>query len=357
MMRTYLLKKTISRPSRYVSSSHGHALLYSERFQRANEEFFHEFVAKLDSGVVGNCEYALQETARPDVKQVKSALLGHELRIGDSENHPGQGIKLQVKASKCTALARPKSWKRFARLKDRDGKDVIMKSDEDAEEKFVFTQLLSQTAYYVEGETKEDVDGEDEDVAEKGASQEQDKLTPKPVDKEELVRGFKYGASFVPNPDGSYLRLPTQKGIDICGFFNMKRFRRDQAGGHAVGAALGAVRARRQLCRIDRRIAGVRAVGRRRLAAAGGGGGIVGGSGALVTAGAAGGVATAGWRQARSFVAGRAREGHESHCQLDEDPPSRRTRSRPSALRRPRTGHRSRRSRGRRAAWYRRRPR
>ncbi|THH30384.1 hypothetical protein EUX98_g3795 [Antrodiella citrinella] len=209
--------------------------------KRINEQFFHEFASKLESAVVGNCEYVLDEVSRPDAKQVKSALMGHELRMGDPVNHPDEGIVLQVKASKCTALARPKSWKKFAKVqkKDKDGDaTTLTQVDDNGVEKVLFSELNRRTEYYL------DKDDDEEDApkpapADKDDDMDVDVDTQKDVDpdkinrldKEDLIRGFKYGASFVPCPDGSFARLPTKKGIDICGFFPAKNFKREQAIG------------------------------------------------------------------------------------------------------------------------------
>lgn len=206
--------------------------------QRVNEEFFHKFAGQLEIGVVGNCEFALEEVARPDIRQVKSALMGHELRIGDTENYPEEAVRLQVKASKCTALARPKNWKRFAKKeKVMQNGDAIMRTqdeDDEEEEKILFAELSRRTEYYLNN--RKEGEDEDEGAADRDGDDESDdegelKKTSQRIEKEELIRGFKYGASFVPCPDGSFPRLPTKKGIDICGFFDGKRFRRDQAIG------------------------------------------------------------------------------------------------------------------------------
>ncbi|TCD60796.1 ATP-dependent DNA helicase II subunit 2 [Steccherinum ochraceum] len=201
-----------------------------DNIKRANEKFFHSFVGMLDSGSIGNCELALEEVSRPDIKQVKSALMGHELRIGDPDNFPEEGTRLQVKTSKATAKATPKSWKRFAKLPETtaDG-DVIMKTvDEDGEEKVLYGELSRRTEYYF-AEKQEDEESTTEDDDEDDFGEFKAPKQGKTIDKEELIRGFKYGASFVPCPDGSFPRLPTKKGIDICGFFPETNFRREQA--------------------------------------------------------------------------------------------------------------------------------
>ncbi|KAI0932900.1 hypothetical protein AcW2_001392 [Taiwanofungus camphoratus] len=194
--------------------------------KRTNEEFYHTFVSRLNFGVIGNCDFALRELARPDVKQTKSALLGTVLRLGDIDARPEEAIEILVKTSKCTALARPKSWKKFARReRNEDANDVSM-SQEDT--KTVYAQLRIHTDYCIDHADTATEDGsvdgdkEDEEGGEKPGS-------PEKVQKEQLVRGFKYGSTYAPCPDGQFPRLPTRKGIDICGFFKAKEFRRWQA--------------------------------------------------------------------------------------------------------------------------------
>ena len=83
--------------------------------QRTNEDFFHEFVKALHHGIVGNCDFAIQEVSRPDIKETRSALLGTILRLGDVDTRSDEAIEILCKTSKATAIQRPKSWKKFAR--------------------------------------------------------------------------------------------------------------------------------------------------------------------------------------------------------------------------------------------------
>lgn len=103
--------------------------------------------------------------------------------------------------------------------------------DEDEDDTLLFSELQRRTDYIFD-EDKEEKPEEEEDAMEQDQdSQGVKKDINNQIEKEDLIRGFKYGASFVPNPDGSYARLPTKKGIDICGFFKIENFRRDQAMG------------------------------------------------------------------------------------------------------------------------------
>ncbi|ETW87659.1 hypothetical protein HETIRDRAFT_41157 [Heterobasidion irregulare TC 32-1] len=203
--------------------------------KRENEAFFHKFVDALPNAVMGTLEFALQEVTRPDIKQTKSALMGTVLRLGDPDNYPNDSMEIHVKSSKCTALARPKSWKRFAKreMTEEESMDFERARDEgeDEEKTNVFAELKMRSEYVVDtNPNKADEADEDQDEDEhKDADDETHHLEK--IEKEELVRGFKYGATYVPCPDGQFKRLPTKKGIEICGFFKADGFRREQAMG------------------------------------------------------------------------------------------------------------------------------
>ncbi|OJT04950.1 ATP-dependent DNA helicase II subunit 2 [Trametes pubescens] len=206
------------------------------KMKRANEEFYRQFTEHLESGVVGNCDYVLTEVSRPDVKEVRSTMTGNVLRIGDTDVRPHEALELMVKTSKCTALSRPKSFKKFARRKQTDEEKAAAKDrmDEDGEEEEShFAQLHMRSEYYLEeekpGSTKREgsADGDADDAE---AQAERDKRLIK-VQKEELVRGYKYGASFAPAPEEGFPKFPVRAGMDICGFFPQERFRREMAMG------------------------------------------------------------------------------------------------------------------------------
>lgn len=178
-------------------------------------------------GIVGTCAFAIQETTRPDIKQVRSALMGTVLRIGDVDARADEAIELSVKTTKCTAFQRPKGWKKFAL---REDKDEGMEEEEIDPDKAAFAQLRLRTEYYVDrnpeeadedGDVKMKQEDEDETLLEDGEKDPEVKNLEK-VEKEELVRGFKYGTTYAPCPDGQFPKLQTRRGIDICGFFPRK---------------------------------------------------------------------------------------------------------------------------------------
>jgi ATP-dependent DNA helicase 2 subunit 2 len=182
------------------------------------------------SGVVGNCTFALQEISKPDIKSVRSTLMGSILRLGDVDTKAEEAIEIVIKTCKCTSISRAKAWKKFALREDDSGQAMVIDSDDS---KVVFTPLKLQTEYYVDrsDDDEQDADGDvkmednndtnllDEDQRKREATDEEKEDNLEKVEKTELVRGFKYGTTYVPCPDGQFLRLSTKKGMDICGFF------------------------------------------------------------------------------------------------------------------------------------------
>ncbi|KAF5377271.1 hypothetical protein D9615_006424 [Tricholomella constricta] len=218
--------------------------------KRLNEEFYRMFTSSLKLGIVGTCEEALQETARPDIKQTKSTLMGTILRLGEVDTMGEEAVEIIVKTSKCTALSRPKSWKKFA-IRESVDEDKEAESDKDKQKekeketkkkedaaRVAYAQLRMRTEYYVDRNGEVDEDGDfkmddsdsitllDKDDSEEPKEKIKEEQLEK-VEKEQLVRGFKYGTTYAPCPDGQFPRLPTKKGIDLCGFFPAKNFRRE----------------------------------------------------------------------------------------------------------------------------------
>jgi ATP-dependent DNA helicase 2 subunit 2 len=141
------------------------------------------------------------------------------LRLGDVEGRPDEALEVFIKTSKCTAVSRPKGWKKFAIKEDNDEMAV-----DGEQKKSTYVQLRMKTEYYID--RSEDhghvhVDDEDEEDDEEREDERKEENLEK-VEKEQLVRGFKYGSTYAPCPDGQFPRLDTKKGIDICGFFQAK---------------------------------------------------------------------------------------------------------------------------------------
>lgn len=162
---------------------------------------------------MGTAALALQECSKPDIKLTKSALMASKLRIGDVDTRPEEAVELHIKTSKCTAQSRPPSLKKFAKRESLPEDDMEVDGDGEQE---VYALLSSKSRYVVERNGERTGDNED---ADDDTHDEDEEI----VEKEELVRGYKYGASFVPlEAEESFERLEPKTGIDICGFFYSK---------------------------------------------------------------------------------------------------------------------------------------
>ena len=167
---------------------------------------------------MGTLSLALEEVRKPEMKETRSTLMNNILRLGDPENNPLEALEIPVKTSKCTAFARPKSWKRFAPRESipADEMDVDSAPTQDSARKTAWAELKMRTEFHVEHDEQGDEDNGNEedmvvdDVKKSGAK----------VEKEQLVRGYKYGSSYVPCPDDNFAKLNTRMGISICGFFS-----------------------------------------------------------------------------------------------------------------------------------------
>lgn len=168
--------------------------------------------------------------------------MGTTLRVGDVRNKGRESMEIQIKLSKCTGIARPKNWKRVM-LRKRDKRDKRGEEDSDdtdvdaemgveAEDRYV--ELKKRTEYYRDPEKSEEDDDEErqgrvKEEETEDARVERDKQVraedDRKAEREELIKGFKYGSTYTPCPDGQFDRLTTKKGIDVCGFFKSRNVR------------------------------------------------------------------------------------------------------------------------------------
>ncbi|KAF8139796.1 SPOC domain-like protein [Boletus edulis] len=195
--------------------------------KRANESFYGRLISALPEGfgLIGSLEHALLTLNYPHVKETKSALLSTTLRLGDVEVRESEAIEMNVRIGKCTSSARAASWKKY--FKKDSSEDHV------DEEKAIFKEVKRRTEYIIDRSTEEGEEDEGKgkgqdlsmDVDEEKSVMEEEKR-PEKVEKEQLVRGFKYGSTYVPCPDGQFERLNTKKGMEICGFFGKENLNR-----------------------------------------------------------------------------------------------------------------------------------
>uniref|UniRef100_D8QKI4 ATP-dependent DNA helicase II subunit 2 n=1 Tax=Schizophyllum commune (strain H4-8 / FGSC 9210) TaxID=578458 RepID=D8QKI4_SCHCM len=221
----------------FDSEEYGYHQENKPHVKSTNENFWTQFTSLLSHGVVGTCEEALEDTAAPDVKETKSVLMSNVLRLGDVDNRPETALEIIVRTAKCTAMQRPKSWKKFAPRVKGDESEAEDKPDEDMEKDDDSIRKAKQAkGEDANAASTQDVnmDADDEDGDDSDAEEVLDLEDPQvratyydEVERETLVRGFKYGTSYAPCPEGHFPKLNTKKGIDFCAFFKRDNFRRE----------------------------------------------------------------------------------------------------------------------------------
>jgi len=191
-----------------------------------NENFYARLTKALPDGLglLGSLEHALLTLNYPHIKETKSTLLSTTLRLGDVEVLESEAIEMNVRIAKCTNLARAAPWKKFFK-KDSDDEDI------EDEGKTVFKEIKRRTEYIIDRSTEEGEEGKGpttQDVSmdvDEETSVAKEETPLEKVEKEQLVKGFKYGSTYVPCPDGQFEKLNTKKGMEICGFFQRKNVR------------------------------------------------------------------------------------------------------------------------------------
>ncbi|KAG8984122.1 ATP-dependent DNA helicase II subunit 2 [Tulasnella sp. JGI-2019a] len=211
--------------------------------KRKNEAFFHDLESRVVEGLLGSCYQALEDCALPDVKSVKPTAKGITFLIGDSEVQPEEAIEISARVHKVTSKASSITLKKFIR---RDGKDTNAKDDDgdatmstDAGDagkesgdgdgaEIMYSVVERETKYVVkppppEKDKKDQTDSQaqtQEDLAE-----EEEEKPGIQVDADDLVKGYKYGATWVLVDDG-FEKLPIKMGIEVIGFMHTSKLNR-----------------------------------------------------------------------------------------------------------------------------------
>ncbi|KAI5986333.1 SPOC like C-terminal domain-containing protein [Pisolithus albus] len=197
---------------------------YRSPIKRANESFYAQLVSALPEnlGLMGTLEHALLSLSSPNIKETKSALMSNILRLGDVEARGEEALEMGVRVAKCTSLARASGWKRFFGT-------TVKGVDEEDERQVVFRELKKRTEYVIDrAQLESDGDGDNKSVtlADFDEDEEREGKDDRPiekVEKEQLVRGYKYGSTYVPCPDGQFPKLETRQGIDMWLLHEEKR--------------------------------------------------------------------------------------------------------------------------------------
>ncbi|KAG8902590.1 ATP-dependent DNA helicase II subunit 2 [Tulasnella sp. 403] len=209
----------------YGYVSHPHQLRIQ---QRKNEKFYRRIEAELDKGLLGSCYKALEDCALPEVKPVSPAGKGIMLYLGDQEARSEEAIEISAKVHKVTAKASVVSLKKYIKRGGRPGErdldgDIQMGDltvTGAAVKAAVYAAVDRETKYFTKppppSKEKAAEEEEEEEV------EETERSVGEPVSSDDLVRGYKYGATWV-LVEEEFERLPTKPGIEVIGFMRTNK--------------------------------------------------------------------------------------------------------------------------------------
>lgn len=171
--------------------------------------------------MVGNVTAAIEALSVPQLKQSQSALISTWLRIGSRDvpgtEEEGGFLEIPVKMAKATSVAKPTPMKKLHKRGGRgEWRPVAMQTD------YVVTEEPEEEKESVKPDGSQAVVGEDGEVKDEflpKRDEEEKPPTQTEVAKEDLVKAYKYGATWVPCEEGEFEKLQTHKGIEVVGFF------------------------------------------------------------------------------------------------------------------------------------------
>ncbi|KAG8876714.1 ATP-dependent DNA helicase II subunit 2 [Tulasnella sp. 332] len=214
--------------------------------KRRNEMFYRELESQIVHGRLGSCYLALEDCALPEVKFIKPPAKNITFTIGDHEFKLGEAIEISARVHKVTVEASPMTLKKFIKRESTTCNDVhgdttveSRAGDDggstrttlvavDREKKYL---VKSQPEMGTETETKTQTQVQEE------LAQEDEKKSGMQVHADDLVKGHKYGATWVIMEDG-FEKLPTKLGIEVIGFMHASKLNRSYLMGevHCLSA-------------------------------------------------------------------------------------------------------------------------
>ena len=201
---------------------------------------------------LGTFDEALLNARMPKPAVVNGTLSGIELRIGSADVDPAQAILIPIKYSKATMKARPptlsKAWKPAMDLQSHQREGIARSSasnqllnsvteQSQALDKppaqsdlaaMISAEVKNYSTYVVKKqELEKDVGGTQADtqvsvggtqvetLQEQDTEEEDDEL----VSKEDIVKAWRFGSTWVPMEKDTFEPLDTRKGVEVLGFF------------------------------------------------------------------------------------------------------------------------------------------
>ncbi|WRT66986.1 uncharacterized protein IL334_003952 [Kwoniella shivajii] len=237
----------------------------SEKFWRTFVTLLHERISKTTESeemlpTLEIFDDALEASRLPKAAVVNGTVSGIDLHIGSSEVDPEQAITIPIKYSKATMKARPptlsKAWKPAMDLQapirpslgtQRQSSNQLMSSlinqsqsqsnnTGDIPKPEEFANLISadvkhHSTYIVKKQDtapsatqlgSQGLDGDYLDqynASQKATQVEDEEVDEEFVEKEDIVKAWRFGSTWVPMEADTFEPMDTRKGVEILGFF------------------------------------------------------------------------------------------------------------------------------------------
>nr|XP_019042867.1 hypothetical protein I302_08576 [Kwoniella bestiolae CBS 10118]OCF21797.1 hypothetical protein I302_08576 [Kwoniella bestiolae CBS 10118] len=239
------------------------------RNKRLSEKFWRTFVSMLHERISKTTESeemlptlelfddSLEESRLPKAAVVNGTVSGIDLHIGSSEVDPEQAITIPIKYSKATMKARPptlsKAWKPAMELQmpvrpslgsQRQSSNQLMSSLINQSQSFSQTgepPKMEDFASMISAEVKhhstyvlkkvdsnappssqlgtQGLDAEYLEATQQATQNQDEDVEEEFVEKEDLVKAWRFGSTWVPMEADTFEPLDTRKGVEVLGFF------------------------------------------------------------------------------------------------------------------------------------------
>nr|XP_019013387.1 uncharacterized protein I206_01453 [Kwoniella pini CBS 10737]OCF52168.1 hypothetical protein I206_01453 [Kwoniella pini CBS 10737] len=189
----------------------------SEKFWRTFVSMLHERISKTTESeemlpTLETFDEALLESRLPRPAVVNGTVSGIDLHIGSSEVDAEQAITIPIKYSKATMKARPptlsKAWKSAMELQLPNRPSLVKSHSTYVVKKIDNVPQSSQMASQAYEATQQ---------ASQAQAEEDDE--EEFVEKEDIVKAWRFGSTWVPMEADTFEPMETKKGVEILGFF------------------------------------------------------------------------------------------------------------------------------------------
>ncbi|EPQ27792.1 uncharacterized protein PFL1_04537 [Pseudozyma flocculosa PF-1] len=206
--------------------------------KRANEGFWHDFLAGIDTGLIATAQDAIEQASLPNVQLTSPSPSKSTLSFGDPKDLASkEAIAIPIAMYKMTEPQRPMTQSKISKLAQESAGARI---EREMQETRMQELVPSSTPALAKGEADDEPAPvpsyraetrrdhfllEDIGRVEKGKGQTAQPLPEESVAK--FTRAWKLGASLIPVPDEAFGQMDTMPGLEILHFVKSEAYRRE----------------------------------------------------------------------------------------------------------------------------------